>query len=138
MIYFILIIIILFLCTELVGKKKKKEGLKMKGLKKPKPLPDIGKVFKSIGSHLKCGTDMIKNLPSCFFYYILQIIANVLYLPIAILFWITRLQWLEKKIGNMMEGMDKSLHSYTSMHIIHLPDSVQKKCFSCKITPMPK
>lgn len=96
-----------------------------------------------------CGVNGIINLPQCFIWYMLDIAGRIIYLPFRLTFWFLEylteieLTKIEKDIWCFLEEIDKYIHSPepdglgTGIHIIHFPDSVMSKCYTCK-TKFPK
>lgn len=96
-----------------------------------------------------CGVNGIINLPQCFIWYMLDIAGRIIYLPFKLTFWFLEylteieLTKIEKDIWCFLEDIDKYIHSPepeglgTGIHIIHFPDSVMSKCYTCK-TKFPK
>jgi hypothetical protein len=96
-----------------------------------------------------CGVNGIINLPQCFIWYMLDIAGRIIYLPFRLTFWFLEylteieLTKIEKDIWCFLEDIDKYIHSPepeglgTGIHIIHFPDSVMSKCYTCK-TKFPK
>lgn len=98
----------------------------------------VVRIFKALFSYLECGFDMVKNLPNCWYYYALNAFGNLLYLPIHIIVWAFSLSEIENAVWDYIEEADDMVHDATGFHFIDFPDSVTKKCYSCKVTPMPK
>jgi hypothetical protein len=88
-------------------------------------------------SYLDCGTKMITNLGDCFFFYILEVIGQILYLPIRIILWIlitflsVNLYESEKDTWNSIYKFNDTLYPYINFHIAHYPESIREKCYSC-------
>jgi hypothetical protein len=96
-----------------------------------------------------CGLTGIFNLPKCFLWYLLEWIGWVIYLPFRLLFSLmdSAMHYIigkkmvvdiEHKIWCFLEDLDKYIHKSTKIHIIHYPDSVVKKCYTCKMPIFPK
>ena len=88
-------------------------------------------------SYLDCGTKMITNLGDCFIFYILEVIGQILYLPIRIILWIlitflsVNLYESEKDTWNSIYKFNDTLYPYINFHIAHYPESIREKCYSC-------
>ena len=112
-------------------------------------LPVLPSVLKWAIAGFMCGLTGIFNLPQCFLWYLLEWIGWVLYLPFRLLFYLMDLAmkaiigkegvvYVEHQIWCALEEMDKILHKMNGMHIIHYPDSVINKCYTCKMPSFPK
>jgi len=104
-----------------------------------------------LGQYFECAFEKIVSLPKCFFWYILECISWVVYLPFRIVFWLIDYLFnigLEQLIHDyfwcILEDIDKFIHDEgegslgTGIHIIHFPDSVMDKCYNCHIKPIGK
>lgn len=94
--------------------------------------------FILLGSYLACGVYFIGQLPKCFFYYVLEWIGQILYLPVRIFIWFMdtfckiKLQKHMDKFWYFMEKIDKIIYKYAKFHIMHYPRSVRERCYVCK------
>tara|TARA_B100000927_G_C16408379_1_gene446294 strand:- start:512 stop:1138 length:627 start_codon:yes stop_codon:yes gene_type:complete len=91
-----------------------------------------------------CGVNGIVNLPQCFLWYMLDIAGRIIYLPFRITFWFLEylteieLTKIEKDVWCFLEEIDQYIYKPepdglgTGIHIIHFPDSVILKCYTCK------
>jgi hypothetical protein len=95
-----------------------------------------------------CGIIGLINLPKCFLWYLLEWIGWVLYLPFRFIFYLmdlvmnaiigkTGVVKFEHQVWCWLEDLDKSLHKTGGFHIIHYPDSVIEKCYTCKMPKYP-
>jgi len=95
-----------------------------------------------------CGLMGIINLPKCFLWYLLEWIGWVFYLPWRFLFFLMDgaanaiigkkvVVDFEHKVWCFLEEMDKYIHKRYKMHIIHYPDSVVEKCYTCRMPKFP-
>ena len=88
-------------------------------------------------SYLDCGTKMITNLGDCFIFYLLEVVGQILYLPIRIILWVmvtflsVNLYESEKDTWNSIYKFNDSLYPYINFHIAHYPESIREKCYSC-------
>lgn len=98
----------------------------------------VVQIFKALFSYLECGFQMVKNLPQCWYYYALDLVAQLIYLPIRFAVWMFSLTEIEKAIWDYIEEADGMVHEATGYHIIHYSDDITKRCYSCKVTPMPR
>lgn len=111
-------------------------------------IPSIPPLFMYAITGFKCGLMGFFSLPQCFLFYLLDFILWVLYLPLRLLFWLIDC-FLYMSIGEefvvkfehqfwcLMEDLDKIIHKLAGIHIIHYPDSVTAKCYTCKMPPFP-
>lgn len=101
------------------------------------------------GQYFECAWQKIIYLPKCFFWYAIDCITWVIYLPFRFLFWLIDYIFnigLEDAIHDYfwcpLEDLDKFIHDDgpsnlgTGIHIIHFPDSVMDKCYNCNIKPI--
>ena len=103
---------------------------------------------------LSCLFTMFGNFSSCFFYYFLDIIGYVLYLPFAIMFWLFRMSIetyysdcskdeypsiynIEKEIWDLIYWVDCQVYDATGFHIFHYSEDIMKRCYSCSPGPFP-
>ncbi len=104
----------------------------------------LGSVFKWTFDHVSCGITWITNFRYCFFWYFLEIIGKILYLPVTLFVWITRqllgfdLRPFVDKFWEYLSELDCLIFSIAGFHIIHYPSDVIAKCYSCEIREFPK
>lgn len=89
-----------------------------------------------IGSYLTCGVQFISNIFTCLPYYILEIIGQILYLPIRLLLWLLffvqiDLYPAEKNAWNGLKTINDFLRPIIGFHIIHFPERIRKNCYTC-------
>jgi hypothetical protein len=104
-------------------------------------LPDIIDgtitVFQFAISNLICALKLLSNFHKCFFYYLLDIVGQLLYLPIRITFWAFKaflninMYPIEKQLWDYVEIFDCFLFSYIGFHIAHYPQNVHDDCYNC-------
>ena len=88
-------------------------------------------------SYLDCATKMITNFGDCFFFYIFEVVGQVLYLPFRIIMWVfitffsLSLYETEKKIWNSIYDLNDLLFPYLGFHIARYSKSVRDKCYTC-------
>lgn len=80
----------------------------------------------------------ITNFKSCFFWYFLEIIGWILYLPIQFFVWLFCLQEFEKDCWNSLDALDCHFYDYTGFYLFKHSDDVNEKCYSKVFTPFPK
>jgi hypothetical protein len=99
----------------------------------------VGNIFKSIISHITCAVTLVANFPFCALYYCLDILyATLVGMPISFMTWILPpVKDVVAVVTDILEAVDKAVHTSTGLHIFHYSDSVKSRCYSCKITQMP-
>ena len=98
----------------------------------------IFNIFKSVFSYITCGFKMIITLPLCFKWYSLDILGKTLYSPIGFLFFALGLQNVEKMIWDIIQQIDCFMLSVFGSNITTIWEGATKKCYSCKIIPIPR
>lgn len=95
--------------------------------------------FEFIKTHMVCGVYFAKNIRECVFYYIIDAILLILYLPIRIFKWVFRLitgsslmQDIEDQIWSLMEQFDTIWFTITKFHLIYWPKQIRDDCYNCK------
>ena len=103
---------------------------------------------------ISCLFVMFGNFSSCFFYYFLDIIGYVLYLPFAFMFYLFRssieiyypdckreeyppIYHAEKEIWNLIYDIDCKIYDATGFHVFHYSEEIMKRCYSCSPGPFP-
>lgn len=96
-------------------------------------------VFNVIGTIGGCGIKSLTNLRSCMIWYIMDCIGTTLYallieLPVFVIKFVTgyNIQPYIDKIHCMIEMVDGIIFDFTCYHIIHYPDWVIEKCYTCQ------
>ena len=89
-----------------------------------------------VGSYLTCGVKFISNIFTCLPYYILEIIGQILYLPIRLLLWLLFLAQVdlypaEKNAWYGLKIINDFLRPIIGFHIIHFPERIRKNCYTC-------
>lgn len=87
--------------------------------------------------YIECGVKMIENLHKCIFYYALQAVGQIFYLPFRIILWFFKqigadFYSLEKTIWDNVEWIDGNIFRYLGFHITHYTRSVRDQCYNCK------
>lgn len=103
---------------------------------------DIGRlleyVFIFTGSYINCGVHFLKNLKGCIFYYLMEALGQILYLPVRFVIWLLKvcklgnMQPYADKLWTYVEKGDKLIYNYANMHISHYPKSVRQTCYVCR------
>lgn len=90
-----------------------------------------------IGSYVQCMRQLAQNMLFCLPFFILQILGQILYLPIRLILWIfstylyINLYVIEARVWKGLQTMDDVLFRIFQFHIIHFPKSVRESCFTC-------
>ena len=102
---------------------------------------EIGLLFAYIGefiaTYLECIVKMIVNLWSCFFYYIVEMFLQILYLPMRIMLWCSKhifgqdLYGREKQAFDGLYDMSYLMYKYTGYHFMYWPKPIRERCFVC-------
>lgn len=92
---------------------------------------------KYLASIFQCGGKMIKNFPGCIFWYILEIIGQILYLPFRFIFWLFCMQDFERSMWALVSQIDDYLHSISGFSLIHYPDFIIQDCYMCNLEKLP-
>jgi hypothetical protein len=79
----------------------------------------------------------IANMQTCLFYYLIDTVGQILYLPFRIIFWLCYMVKLdlypaEKSIWDMIEDVDRVFIKNVGFHICHWPKSIRDQCYNCK------
>jgi hypothetical protein len=94
-------------------------------------------IFIFLGSYIGCGVYFLMNIRSCLFYYLLEVLGQILYIPVRIIVWILsflhfNLQQYLDIFWNKMEILDGLVYKFGGFHIIHYPRGIRQKCYVCK------
>jgi hypothetical protein len=99
-----------------------------------------------------CAFTKFLNIPNCFLWYGMEIAGKILYLPFRLTFYVLDLilsavgvdMNIEKIVDQIWWFIDDIDHlmydSGSGFHIVHYPEDVIKRCYTCKIdklAPMP-
>jgi hypothetical protein len=79
----------------------------------------------------------VTNFKSCFFWYFLEIIGWILYLPIEFIVWLLCLQELEKTAWKGLDAVDCMIYGVVGFYLFKHSDAVNQKCYSKVFTPFP-
>jgi hypothetical protein len=79
----------------------------------------------------------VTNFKSCFFWYFLEIIGWILYLPIEFIVWLLCLQELEKTAWKGLDAVDCVIYDVVGFYLFKHSDAVNQKCYSKVFTPFP-
>jgi len=102
---------------------------------------DIAELFEYTGifmfMYVSCGVKFIGNLHKCIFYYFVEAIGQMTYLPFRIILWLLKqfgadLYSTEKYIWDNLEWLDGNFFRLTSIHFMHFSLSVRDDCYNCR------
>jgi hypothetical protein len=90
-----------------------------------------------ISTYVGCGFKFFENFFDCIFYYIVDVILYVLYLPIMIIIWAFKkvsidFTYVEERVYNGLTTLNNFLYPIIGFQIIHWPKPVREKCYLCK------
>jgi len=88
-------------------------------------------------SWMLCLFKNIGNMQTCIFYYILEAIGQILYLPVRIFLYFTsqvgiNFYPLETRFWDGIEHLDKLVMGSAGFHISHYPKNIRNQCYNCK------
>lgn len=89
-------------------------------------------------THVMCGVTLATRLNKCFFYYALDMMGQILYLPFRLSFWVIsmylgdQIYKTEKAMWDNLDLLDGYFYNYFEFHIIHYPKKVRDWCYNCK------
>lgn len=86
----------------------------------------------AIETFVKCTIKMIMNFPRCFIYYLLEIIGNILYLPIMFIVWAFSAREIEIYMWKMVYDFDNLVNSVAGFYLFRYSNSILNKCYRCK------
>jgi hypothetical protein len=86
---------------------------------------------------MMCLFKNISNMQTCIFYYLLEAVGQILYLPFRLFLWVAYaikidLYPFEKQIWDFVETIDKIILKIAGFHISHYPKNIREKCYNCK------
>jgi hypothetical protein len=103
---------------------------------------DIGLLFEYTGEFILtyafCGVKFITNLKTCFFYYMIDTILQIMYLPARLFIFIIWLSLykgvykLEAKFWNNIRRLDNFNFNYTGVYFTRWPKNIRDLCYNCK------
>ena len=101
----------------------------------------IGELFQYIGefmfTYLVCIVKMLNNIWGCFFYYLVELFLQILYLPVRIMLYIAYavfgvdLYERERQAFQGLYDMSYLMYKYTGYHFMYWPKPIREKCFVC-------
>ena len=96
-----------------------------------------------------CAFQKLLNIPNCFLWYAMEIAGKMFYLPFRLTFYVLDLifssmgvkfsiQGMVDKIWWFTDDIDHAMYDAGSgFHIVHYPDDVIKRCYTCDIGKFP-
>jgi len=100
--------------------------------------------------YIICAFQKLINIPNCFLWYMLEIMGKVIYLPFRLTFYVLDLllagvdagfsiQDIVNRVWWFIDDIDHMIYdSGAGFHILHYPNDVIKRCYSCKVGKFPK
>lgn len=90
-----------------------------------------------IGTYVGCGFKFFENFFDCIFYYIVDAVLYIIYLPIMIIIWAFKkvsidFTYVEERAYNGLKSLNDFLYPIIGFQIIHWPKPVREKCYLCK------
>jgi hypothetical protein len=84
-----------------------------------------------------CGVQYISNIHRCFFYYIVDIFFQLIYLPVRILlvciwFFYNKIYNVESTIWKNIDKADIMQYNLTGIRLTRWPKSIRDQCYNCK------
>ena len=68
----------------------------------------------------------------CFFWYILNLVLTIIYLPFSFIFWLIGIiDIVDDYFWGPIYIADGLVHDYSGFHFAHFPDSIINGCYSC-------
>ena len=88
-------------------------------------------------SWLMCLFKNITNLQACMFYYLLEIVGVIFYLPFRVTLWVLSqfhidLYDLETQFWDGIEYIDEVVLNYAGFHVSHYPKNIREQCYNCR------
>jgi hypothetical protein len=90
-----------------------------------------------VDTYLSCFIKILSNSLECLPFYLIDVIGQILYLPVRILLWIFYtflgfdLYPNEKKTWNRIMALDEIIYVATGFHIAKYPSDVTNNCYTC-------
>lgn len=117
-------------------------GLTLEGIGKGIGLGflEIGELLTYLGeflfTYLICAVKFTTNLWSCFFYYIIELLLQIIYLPIRIILFLgysmgIDLYARERQVFEGLTDLSYMFYSVTGYHFMFWPKNIRERCFVC-------
>jgi hypothetical protein len=95
-----------------------------------------------------CLIQKFMSIPNCFLWYSLEIFGKIIYLPFRITFALLdfilaivgvniSIQGIVNQVWWFIDDISHVLKDGVGFHIVHYPDDVIERCYSCKIDKFP-
>ena len=103
----------------------------------------LGKVIAWLFKTVKCSLTWFSNFRQCFFWYFLEIIGQIIYLPFRFLIWLLTymgiydLECVERDFWSGVSDVDCFIYSLVDFHLFRYSEEVLEKCYSCNPGPFP-
>ena len=103
----------------------------------------LGKVIAWLFKTVKCSLTWFSNFRQCFFWYFLEIIGQIIYLPFRFLIWLITymgiydLECVERDFWSGVSDVDCFIYSLVDFHLFRYSEEVMEKCYSCNPGPFP-
>jgi hypothetical protein len=100
--------------------------------------------------YIVCAFQKLLNIPNCSLWYGMEIAGKMFYLPFRITFAVLdmifgflaidfSIQYMVNRVWWFIDDIDHAMYDGGSgFHIVHYPDDVIKRCYSCDIGNYPK
>jgi hypothetical protein len=95
----------------------------------------LGSAFVFVGKAIICAFKKIGTLNKCMFWYLLDMVGQILYLPFRFIFWMLGIK--ECDIWSPIYEVDDYFHQLTGQHFCRFPDWVNDMCYNCGIGEFP-
>ena len=103
----------------------------------------LGKVIAWLFKTVRCSLTWFSNFRQCFFWYFLEIIGQIIYLPFRFLIWLLTymgiydLECVERDFWSGVSDVDCFIYSLVDFHLFRYSEEVMEKCYSCNPGPFP-
>lgn len=103
---------------------------------------DIGTLlnysFELVRTYLFCGVKFLQNLHHCIFYYMIDMVLSIMYIPVSFSLWALKfftgrdLYGLEKQAWNALYWLNDYIYGVAGFNIAKWPKNVRNLCYNCK------
>ena len=96
-----------------------------------------------VGKYIWCGLSKIVSLPYCLFFYLLEVVGYMFYLPILFAIYLIEitlcidLQPRLKQLWDILYCMDDIFYSMSGYYLLRYSPAVIKLCYQCDLAPLP-
>jgi hypothetical protein len=105
-------------------------------------IPDVFDGIITFGTFLLtniiCLARGIGSLPECIFFYIIDTIIQLIYLPIRLILWAVKafvginLYLIQDKIFGLAKDFNDFVYGIVGFDLIYWPQYIRNKCYNCK------